>query len=271
TILKRAVFETAALMHNGEIPTLLRVARRVLIWIEPLLYRVLRVSNLKASRVHALLKAIESKPADFFHKCVHHLSLEYITMANALRILGVCTGVLDLALAGHLASPDILPVLAPMPLQRVSTYLGVLFGGANNLAHPTFTCVTHLNAMDLDDDGETGILAPLPALPALTHLALGRVVRPHAVQAFLQKRPHLELALSLWLPSEQDDFESAQVPHVLDVRFVTACCPRDYWANWEASAKGLPNLWSLGDDFVARKRRGEIEGTILALPVSLLS
>jgi hypothetical protein len=30
--LKREVFETTALMYPGEIPTLLRVARRVLIW-----------------------------------------------------------------------------------------------------------------------------------------------------------------------------------------------------------------------------------------------
>ncbi|KAJ7928326.1 hypothetical protein B0H13DRAFT_2311607 [Mycena leptocephala] len=38
--LEREIFGTTALMYPGEMPTLLRVARRVLIWIEPLLYRV---------------------------------------------------------------------------------------------------------------------------------------------------------------------------------------------------------------------------------------
>ncbi|KAJ7092983.1 hypothetical protein B0H15DRAFT_799422 [Mycena belliarum] len=44
---------------------------------------------------------------------------------------------------------------------------------------------------------------------------------------------------------------------VKDARFV-ATSYTDYPDDWEAAAKGLPDTWSLADDFVSRKRRGEI-------------
>ncbi|KAJ7620815.1 hypothetical protein DFH06DRAFT_1105734 [Mycena polygramma] len=212
---EREIFETAALMSHGEIPTLLRVARRVLIWIEPLLYRVVRVSNLNGNSLAALLRAIESKPADFFQKCVRHPSLEYVPMGDAVRILGICTGVVDLALNGHVASSELLPILATMSLRRLSAYLDFLFGGAIDLAHPAFTYLTHLDVMDLGDtDPENQILAQLLALPALTHIALDHDVRPHAMQDLLEKCPHLELGLSLWMANELGDYQSAQNPHI---------------------------------------------------------
>ncbi|KAJ6456778.1 hypothetical protein C8R47DRAFT_186290 [Mycena vitilis] len=265
--LEREIFETAA-MYHGDIPTLLRVARRVFVWIEPLLYRVVRVWD--RNSLHALSRAIESKPTDFFKKCVRHLSLELgLPMGgDAVRILGVCTGIVDLALDEHMASPKLLPVMATMSLQMLSVHLDFLFGGAIELAHPAFTYLTHLDVMDFGDSAaETLILAQLPALHALTHLALDHDVRPNAMQALLEQCPYLELGLSLWMASEQDDYRSAQHPHIYDVRFVIGYCSGDYyWASWEASALGRPNLWSLGDDFVARKRRGEIEATCYWLP-----
>lgn len=63
-----------------------------------------------------------------------------------------------------------------------------------------------------------------------------------------------------------DLYEAAWIPHVYDVHFVIEQY-RDYWANWQACTKGLPNPWSQGDDFVARKRRGEIEGAVFYLPI----
>ncbi|KAJ6592524.1 hypothetical protein B0H19DRAFT_1364998 [Mycena capillaripes] len=35
----------------------------------------------------------------------------------------------------------------------------------------------------------------------------------------------------------------------------------NYIADWDTSAKGLPDMWSRADDLVARTRRGEIEAT----------
>ncbi|KAJ7620813.1 hypothetical protein DFH06DRAFT_1233210 [Mycena polygramma] len=257
-------------MHYSEIPTLLRVARRVLIWL-PLLYRVFRVSRFQGTSRIVFSQAMALKPAVFFHKCVRHLCLEDLRLADAVRILEVCTGVVDLALNRRVAHPDMLPILAEMSLRRLSADLDALFGagslfsGPIDLAHPSFTYVTHFDVLDFRDTDL--ILAQVPALPALTHLALDSVVQPHSVQALLEKCPCLELGLSLCTYEEQEYYQSAQTPHIYDVRFVMACRPRDYLADWEASAKGVPDLWSLGDEFVARKRRGEIEATCYWLPI----
>ncbi|KAJ7620818.1 hypothetical protein DFH06DRAFT_62134 [Mycena polygramma] len=261
--LEREIFETTAQRHPGEILTLLRVARRVLVSIEPLLYRVARESELRWASLNAFLKAVDSKPADFFHKCVRHLCLEFMTRTDdAVRILEVCTGVVDLALGDQATSPDLLPFLAKMPLRRLSADLSSLFGEAINLAHPMFRSLTHLDMMDLGDcEWEPEILPHIPALPALTHLALNWDVSRDALEDCLEQSPRLKLMLLVWICSEEHLYKTMQIPHSydVDVRLVMGCCNKEYWANWEASARGLPCLWSLGDEFVARKHRGEIE------------
>jgi len=55
-------------------------------------------------------------------------------------------------------------------------------------------------------------------------------------------------------------YKSARTLNIYDVRFVIGVY-YDYWAEWEAGAKGLPDAWAQGDDFVARKRNGDIEVT----------
>ncbi|KAJ7131271.1 hypothetical protein C8R44DRAFT_850069, partial [Mycena epipterygia] len=71
---EREIFEIAALLYPGAIPILLRVARRVLVWIEPLLYRVVYVNGHPpySDMAHALLRATTTKAPDFFH-VVRHL------------------------------------------------------------------------------------------------------------------------------------------------------------------------------------------------------
>ncbi|KAJ6468556.1 hypothetical protein C8R47DRAFT_806213 [Mycena vitilis] len=268
TELEREIFETAAQCHPGELLNLLHVARRVLIWIEPLLYRVVRVSELKEASLYPFLKAVGSKPANFFHKSVSHLCLECMPSPDAVRILEVCTGVVDLGRGSLVTSPDLLPFLANMPLQRLSADLGALFGGAVDLAHPIFSSLTHLDMMDLGDyEWEPEILSHLRALDALTHLAITRDVPMHSAQALLERFPRIQLVLLLYVSSEVDFYQRMQIPHIYDVRLVMGCCNEEYWANWEGSARGLPCLWSLGDEFVARKRRGEIDASCYWLPL----
>ncbi|KAJ6629980.1 hypothetical protein B0H10DRAFT_2428046 [Mycena sp. CBHHK59/15] len=258
TELEREVFETTALMYPREIPTLLRVARRVLVWIEPVLYRVVRVNMDNDALMDGVLDAIKSKPADFFHKAVRHLCLDsYVTEDVGLPILEVCTGVVDLALNQQLASPTLLPVLAKMSLRRLSTSLHSLFDGEIDILHPLFTFLTHLDLLDCTNHDVTETLAQIPSFAALTHLALDWV-RMDMAETLLENCPRLELLLCLY---DELDYKDAQTPHVYDIRFVIGQYDRDYRADWEAGAKGLPHLWSLGDDFVARKRRGAIEAT----------
>ncbi|KAJ6529829.1 hypothetical protein B0H19DRAFT_1274215 [Mycena capillaripes] len=261
--LEREIFETTAVMHPREIPTLLRVARRVLIWIEPLLYRVIRLSKFNVD----LMSLLKSKPAAFLQNAVRHLCFDsYGDAGQAKGILELCTGVVDLALEMAPANPILLPILATMSLRRLSTFLHDLFGDDINLGHPTFAFLTHLDLLDDDDNHLALILPHIPSLPALTHLALDYKVPRNTVQTLLEKCPRLALLACLWHWHMVAGYHAAQTPHVYDVRFVIGRCRELYWADWEDCARGRTHLWSLGEDFVARKRSGDIEKTCYWLP-----
>jgi hypothetical protein len=78
----------------------------------------------------------------------------------------------------------------------------------------------------------------IPALPALTHLALDFHVPTDIALGLLEQCPMLELLIMLWFQFYDDLYEEAQEPHVDDVRFVTGLL-EDHWKDWEAGAKGL--------------------------------
>jgi hypothetical protein len=145
-----------------------------------------------------------------------------------------------------------------MCLQRLAVFLQT-----PDLLHPPFASLTHLDLLDNNDESLTQILAHIPKLPVLSHLALDPAVSQASVETVLVECPRLKLLLVLW--SSLEDYESAQIQHVYDVRFVIGLCPEDYWGDWEAGATGRPHFWSLGDDFVAQKRNKLIEGTIFAI------
>ncbi|KAJ7834154.1 hypothetical protein B0H13DRAFT_1653385, partial [Mycena leptocephala] len=249
------IFETTALMYPGETPTLLRVARRVLIWIEPLLYRIVRVEIYNKDRI---MNAIKSKPADFFAKAVRHLCLSDLTHQEARQILEVCSGVTNLGMAYGIPNPDLLPIITNLPLQRLATSLCDLFREA---IVPRHASITHLALFDPSIEDVTQLLTHIPTFPVLSHIAVGsEEVTKDMAQTLLGECPRLMLLIQLWF--SDDEYEWAQIPHAYDVRFVMALCPENAWRDWEAGAKGLPHFWSRGDDFVTLKRRKEIEGAV---------
>jgi hypothetical protein len=119
--------------------------------------------------------------------------------------------------------------------------------------------------LDFDWEYLMQILLQIPALPALTHLALDCGVSLDTAENLLFKCPRLQLLLVIWVvwPSSNHlhRYESAQIPHVYDARLVIAECS-DFTRDWEAGATGLAHLWSLGDDLVARKRSNVVEGIV---------
>ncbi|KAJ7807456.1 hypothetical protein B0H13DRAFT_2153713 [Mycena leptocephala] len=228
--LERELFETAAMMYPQEIPTLLRVARRVLSWIEPLLYRV------------------STRSPEFFHKAVRHLGLKYISREEARRILRLCKGIVDLALEQSLVDPDLIPILAEMRVQWLAVSLTSLFGEAHvpDLKHSLFASITHLDVFDNDAETVGKVCAQIPTLPALTHLSVHFGTPRPVLMRVLKQSPRLELLLIMWSAFYVNPYQAARIPHVYDVRFVIGqysdYWAKCYWAHWEACAKGLPNF-----------------------------
>ncbi|KAJ7635701.1 hypothetical protein DFH06DRAFT_661208 [Mycena polygramma] len=267
--LEREIFETTALMHPGEIPTLLRVARRVFVWIEPLLYTVIRISDSEATTamVHTLRKAMTSKPPSFFH-AVRHIILEsseftvdILPPETAQQLLVLCTRLESFGASYWHTSPALLPILAKLRVQRLSIMLQELFGAAAiQMSDPIFHSVTHLCLLGFDCHLEAA-LKQVPKLTMLTHLCLEYDYPCHGLPPelawVLGACPRLMILLIQWHSSNGYQF---QPPNLYDVRFVTRIYA-DYWGECEAGAKGHPDFWSEAEDFITRKRNGEIAAT----------
>ncbi|KAJ6549951.1 hypothetical protein B0H19DRAFT_184937 [Mycena capillaripes] len=173
--LEREIFETAARMHPGRIPTFLRVARRVLVWIEPLLYRVVLVNSRKAGMVHALLNAMTSKPPQFFH-AVRYLAVESsrnYPSDDLKRLLSLCKGLTNFTCVHYFSDPTLLPILSELRIQRLFLYLPNLFGTeAVDLTCPFFPSITHLEMTKIELQITSGhLIVPACGMPALGDLA----------------------------------------------------------------------------------------------------
>ncbi|KAJ7826279.1 hypothetical protein B0H14DRAFT_1247492 [Mycena olivaceomarginata] len=120
--------------------------------------------------------------------------------------------------------------------------------------------------MHLDIFFRMDLLPAIPLFLALTHLGVAIDDPRERLLSLLEQCPRLQLLLVKFTKESEyahegpDAYTGAQAPHTYDVRFVIGRCG-DYWADWEVGAKGGADLWAQGDEFVARKRAGEIEAT----------
>ncbi|KAJ7064590.1 hypothetical protein C8F01DRAFT_1366891 [Mycena amicta] len=290
--LEREIFYTAALLHPLTIPKLLRVARRVLIWVEPLLYRTLRIGN-RPSHV-SQLKAASTKPLEFLARAVQCVGLYATRDYHAARgILSLCTGVTRLALSRDPSVQNLLPVLSAFPIQRFAGFLSDLMHAIVTeepspeeiAAHPLFCCLTHIDLFDsLDPFDGLSIIEILPSLPSLTHLTIAQWDRvTYHVDAIssLPFLAHLGIncpsgplgTMCKWLERilktsrslrilavlTNDRHDSRlQVPESLrDPRFVLCL-----WCSWCEGVEDGTNHWTIAEDFVARKQRGEVDENV---------
>ncbi|KAJ7229905.1 hypothetical protein GGX14DRAFT_538261 [Mycena pura] len=255
--LEREIFETTGLIYPRSIPTLLRVCRRSLMWIEPMRYRLIRSSNRGHAKIIERVK--NSKPPSFFRGAVRHLALNRdLTEVEKMEVLSVCTGVVDLVL--HEATPAMLPLLSAMRLQRLAVSLMCLFGRFTGVGPaPLFASVTHLH---LSDWPLPCILAFLPTLPALTHLRFNVWLPWSDIAMLLRECKKLEVLAPFLRPSEvvAEDV-------VRDIRLVVVGYA-DYWDGVLYNKIGIPffsapawcDFWECADAFVTKRRSGAVPG-----------
>ncbi|KAJ7132686.1 hypothetical protein C8R46DRAFT_655551 [Mycena filopes] len=256
--LEREIFETLAILHPGAILTLLHVARRVLVWIEPLLYRVVCVEKDAGNRYRKPVASLLNKPAEFCTLAVRHLAIlgppSGHLSEELLQLLKRCSGVTDLVLACSLQQNPSLPaLLAEMPLRRFTVCVAEL---GCHLTHPLFASLTHLVSVDWVEETFRALAEQIPALLSLTHLAMFFNVSQNIILPILPNCPRLQVFLVLYAHDLM--YNAAKRLPRQDPRFVIGV-HGDYWTQWEAGAKGLGDHWSRADDFLAQKRRGEIE------------
>ncbi|KAJ7617701.1 hypothetical protein DFH06DRAFT_1342848 [Mycena polygramma] len=215
-----------------------------------MLYKVLRLDTV-AVTVSAI-KSIQLRPADFLASIVRHVlvysSTHSLSRDGFASFLQSCPGITTLAILGNVLGPYLLPILGAMQIQRLSLDVGQLFrdeaSGEEepiNLEHPLFSTVTHL---DVFDDFETF------------------VDDPEVASEWVQSLCALP-ALVAFPATEIDDAKGYMeyvAPDVTDMRFVVATYA-DYYDDWETGARGGHDIWAHAEEFIARKRRGEVEAS----------
>ncbi|KAJ7077670.1 hypothetical protein B0H15DRAFT_560136 [Mycena belliarum] len=266
--LEPEIFETAARLHPSVIPVLLRIARRTLLWIEPLLYEVVDLTNLSSTHIAvAILRGATSNPPAPFLRGVRHVlpnGADMWTFEQTRTILTLCTGVIDFAYGGPL-DHTYLPILSTLPLRRLSVHLSPLFEGPDRVdfAHPLFASLTHLDVYDPRSD----FCGHVALAPALTHLRMpgGVHLAWHMADSVLAACPRLTVLVALvaHLPGPSANKWVEHIP-ITDIRFVVQMYS-NYARDWVAAAHGRPDFWSVAEDFVARKRRKQIDASIFCL------
>ncbi|KAJ7802306.1 hypothetical protein B0H13DRAFT_2297279 [Mycena leptocephala] len=272
--LEREIFEIAATIHPGTIPPLLRVARRVLTWIEPLLYRVIRVDAddaFRAAKAGAIMRAMHSKPTNFFADAVLHMFLDYNsewTVDQACSLLSLCSNLVGLAVMGRYCTPSLLPILGTTQIRRFVGTLSELFGSydAIDFDHPALASITHLHVVDAVNRMSELQVRRLASLPSLTHLALSIDVSGPILPQILSDGANLVVLFNFWVSANtaRDALEiiPQTSPLKSDPRFILGVIPDDYWADWEIGAQAGADFWVEAGEFGAKKRRGEISGTV---------
>ncbi|KAJ7118434.1 hypothetical protein C8R43DRAFT_1036245 [Mycena crocata] len=275
--IEREIFEFAALSDPHCILKIILVAKRVAIWIEPLLYRTLSIEDEtdgdRAERCRItsrqLLELLQSERlgASFFHQHIHHVALVNISRTSELQmILSSCSGIADLGIFRMAPTPALLPLFAALPLKRLSLHLQRLFGPSGiDFRHSVFNHITHLDIFPIPSSKPTGF----GQLPCLTHISFDMPAssqETHACRTFFQDilaNCRLLEALLLVSGNEDDILESIGECQyfVDDPRAVLMFVVMDLWLeDWETGAEGGEDYWVQADQFIKKRRSGEVEG-----------
>ncbi|KAJ7607169.1 hypothetical protein FB45DRAFT_948383 [Roridomyces roridus] len=253
------IFKTAARVHPETIPTLLRVAYRVLTRIEPLLYETLVISY---PTLPSFRHVLETKPASFWSKNVRNLlitgNIDVSDAMLAFSVLSACTDVRNL---GVYVPEDVLPYIIRPGAATDKGRLQRLHVDAQtpiDLRLPAFMGLTHLTVPDKFDLQE--FVTELPALPSLTHLRFRRAAHRESLCAVLDGCENLEV---LVMTDARSNWTVQRVGGALgieDVRFVLMPVRVYELINdWEVETRGGWDLWARAEAFVDKKRRGEIQ------------
>ncbi|KAJ7493002.1 hypothetical protein B0H11DRAFT_2191059 [Mycena galericulata] len=265
--LEHAIFEISALSRPIAIPNLMLVAQRVKIWVEPILYRVVFLSD-EAPPVQGFppftfetfLQAIDRKPPEFFKYAVRYLFVDDPDEVRTLdSILAACTGITSLfawtGLAEHLSALNALGSLHHLAVSIVD-----LFGPnpTGCFAQPLFYNITHLELLTFPHEHLPDSAASLSLIPHLTHFAFGKSNLCGGLCDVLHSCAHLAcIVLLLVDPMASEDMDAAG-PLLEDVLFVVIS-QENFKEDWARGVLWGRDYWALADAFLTARRTGKVD------------
>ncbi|KAF7296955.1 hypothetical protein MIND_00927500 [Mycena indigotica] len=251
--LERAIFAMAAALHPSMTVPLLLVARRVLIWIEPMLYSSTILEE--ESHLDAFLRMVARDP-EMARGAVRHVVVPFTRGTTAAQdtirtALSACTRLDRLAVGSCTWSAALLADLSAAGV-RLTRFAGhVTTGGPTGFStlQLLFGALTHLEVFDELHDA-TPLLT---ALPCLTHVAISMPTMndgERAVNDLMRSLPRLKVFCIVWSINRH-----TSTSHFVftDARIVM--CVYEEW--FDAIVDG-PSYWELAEVHIAKKARREI-------------
>ncbi|KAJ7138941.1 hypothetical protein C8R46DRAFT_1361499 [Mycena filopes] len=261
--LERRIFEICASSQFSVIPRLMLVAWRVKDWVEPILYRTIMVCEIRRERYHfprftpeSVAKLLLSKPAAFLRDSVRNLLIHNAHRDLVQSILAICTGV------ENLWAPEASEVLRPpsgLRLKNLSTNAWPLLWTVSPL-DPLFTRLTHLELTG-PVHSVAKIASTLPLLPQLTHLAFNDEDLITICPQILDECASLTVLVSrnAGRGHAESLFQGYAERLSRDVRFVLI---HSWWfEDWQLGVHSGLDYWARAEDFIAKRRSGEIPAT----------
>ncbi|KAJ7628262.1 hypothetical protein DFH06DRAFT_1338706 [Mycena polygramma] len=289
--LEREIFRTASARHPDVIPTLLLVCHRVHAWVEPLLYRVF------SFRDNSIRFAAQSKSAEFLRAAVRHVFFDrgFDLWDTKKDLLLKFTGATNIYVYSYIDLPLLL-VLDNMRPEKLSFVFNInTEPPLSTLQRPLFRSVTHLDLyfeLGLFQQGEVQgrwcnfacfvhrenpwnrpgnvndkLLPPvwqewshLASLPAISHLCLSARFHNDVLPRALAECPWISVVVAAFRSSYEwvAVIEFTRSNTIRDQRFVVMVIP-DSEADWKIGARGGADFWVRAEEFISRKRRGEIK------------
>ncbi|KAJ6564458.1 hypothetical protein B0H19DRAFT_1141137 [Mycena capillaripes] len=269
--LEREIFEISAYSRPIFIPMLMLVARRVKLWVEPLLYRTIVLESWEVTvngyPVHSwgtLVPILESKPTSFFHNAVRNLF--WVASDHHKMLPMQCRSIENLWIAyeAYDKPPDIFPLIEDLPLRQLYCNLTHLFGLQRQIDfdHRIFASVTHLELFDswMSNSFDPTIWRNLALIPQLSHLSFNDPASVTIWPSLLLTCHSLRVFVALGLFPMQAMINSHQEKEELveDSRFVIMTL-NEATRDWQMGAHTGIDYWSRAEDFIAKRRSGEID------------
>ncbi|KAJ7489043.1 hypothetical protein FB451DRAFT_1552954 [Mycena latifolia] len=254
--LEREIFETAARLHPETIAALLRVAHRVLVWIEPLLYRTLVITH------RGQLEAVLQKSPSFMSENVRNLMfwMDERNEDMSTLLLSLCTGIQALALFNP--PFQLFGFLGPLHMRRLTLPISSLYY-ARALLLPTSPFLADLTHLHIHSQRNMAFPShfSLGALPSLTHLCFEcpGVFSHVAAELYKVLEDCKKLQVYVCMFDSHEELEQSEVvperPWIDDPPVVIMALTRTAFVrDWRLGVAGGRDFWARADEFIAKKR-----------------
>ncbi|KAJ7181420.1 hypothetical protein C8R43DRAFT_1229314 [Mycena crocata] len=269
--LEREIFEVCALNDTKTIPKLMLVAQRTKEWLEPLLFRTIYFCNVsyyldgvcdrRPMPIEAFMRAVETKPMSFFDNIRHLLVLGSISAPDLRAICDACRSPVDVFINFEVSYT--LPIISSLNITRLAASIDALFYPPIDFAHPLFSHVTHLSLTDAFI-GRLDVYKGVEVIPHLTHLSFAYPGFLPICAPILRSCPKLRVLL---LHCSTISHEAAALGQE-DLRFVATTDFTFFpFEVWQRGLRGGKDKWTLVEDFIAKRVRGEIDRSSYIIPL----